>query len=199
MISAYNSLITYNGSEWEDYLERLSFIDIFGGLIKEFPDKGDFTCVIKYIVYAYSVESDMVVIGQDWDKTKKKIFEKVMARPKEDMYRALVHLQNDKVLKAIEKWLQYQNNEVWETLQTAQDLRAEMKLSCLTPIKKSSGELDFDQKHKNLMYCIELRKTIKELESELIQNSVTLKEAVKEIREVKQKKSFGLETVLREE
>lgn len=31
MISAYNSLITYNGSEWADYLERLSFIDMGNG------------------------------------------------------------------------------------------------------------------------------------------------------------------------
>lgn len=200
MISAYNSLVAYEGDEWDDYLEKLCLIDIFMPLLKQYPDKGDFKCIVKYILYAYSVESDMLVIGADWHKTKKKIFEKSGLKPELTIYSEVVHLKSKVVLETIKRWLEYQDNDVFEMLITMKELRAEMQLTCLTDIKTASGEINYDQKYKNAQYSVELKKTIKDLESELIQNNPLLKESVKEFREATRvKKSFGSETFLKEE
>ena len=199
MISAYNSLVNYQEGEWEDYIDRLSLIDIFGPLLKAYPDKGDFTCVVKYILYAYSVESEMLVLGADWTKTKRKIFEKASIKPERKFYEDLVHLKNRAVLETIQRWLDYQDDDVFTTLSIMKDLRAEMQLTCLTDIKTAGLEINYDQKYKNAGYSIELKKTIKDLESELIQNSTKLKDSVKEFREANRSaKSFGLETFMKE-
>jgi hypothetical protein len=199
MISAYNSLITYGGEDWEDYLDRIALIDIFGGLLKEYPDKADFTCVVKYILLAYSCESEMLIIGADWLKTKQKIFEKASIKPNEKFYEDLVHLKNRVIISTIEKWLSYQENDTFTMLQTLKDLKVEMQVSCLTDIKKTSDEIDYTQKFLNAEYCIKLKSMIKDLESELIQSSPALKDSVKEFREAsRSSKSFGSETFLKD-
>lgn len=199
MISAYQSIITYEDGEWQDYLEKIALIDIFGGLLKEYPDKGDFKCIVRYILLAYSVESDMLVLGADWTKTKRKIFERCGIKPEKKFYEDLVHLKNRKVLEAIHKWLEYSDEDTFTQICILKDLRVEMQMTCLSDIKKASGELDFDQKYRNSQYSVDLKKSIKDLESELIQNSVLLKDSIKEYREGKKSaKSFGMETMLKE-
>lgn len=199
MISVYSSIVNYTEGDWEQYLDRIAMIDIFGPLLKEYPDPGDFSCVVKFILYAYSIESEMLVIGADWVKTKRKIFEKVCLRPWGSVYEDIVLLKNPSILETIKKWMDYQDNDLFEQLQILKDLRAEMQLTCLTPIKKSGGEIDYDQKYKNAQYSVELKKTIKDLESELIQNSSILKDSVKEYREVKRgAQTFGWETFMKE-
>ena len=198
MISAYHSLVTYSEGEWEEYLEKIALIDIFGPLLKSYPDKGDFQCVIRYILLAYSKESEMLVIGSDWGKTKKKIFEAAAIKPNVHFYTDLVHLKNRAVLDCIKRWLDYQNDETFEMLQTLKDLKTELQMSTLTEIKKSSGEIDYDQKFKNAEYCINLQGMIKDLESQLIQANPKLKDSVSEYKEAaKSSKTMGLESTLK--
>lgn len=199
MISAYNSLVTYSGDQWEDYLYKMCLYDIFKDLIKEYPDKDDFTAIIRYIVMAYSVESDAIVIGSDWLKNKQRIFEKCDINKNSRLYVDLVHLKSKVILDTIHKWLEFCDNDLGTQLQILKDLRVEMQITCLTDIKKASGEVDFDQKFKNAQYSIDLKKMIKDLESELIQTSVKLKDSIKEYKEAKKKNSFGLETFLKDE
>jgi len=111
----------------------------------------------------------------------------------------LVHLKNKAVVDAIQAWMDFCDSDLFTTLQILKDLRVEMQISCLTDIKKASLEIDYDQKFKNAQYSVDLKKMIKDLESELIQTSVKLKDSVKEFREAKQKKSFGLETFLKQD
>lgn len=199
MISVYSSLVNYTEGDWEQYLDRIAVLDIFGPLLKEYPDPGDFSAVVKYILYAYSVESEMLAIGADWIKTKRKIFEKVSLKPERSIYEDVIHLKNQTVLETIKRWLDYQDNDVFEQLQIMKDLRAEMQMTCLTSIRKSGGEIDFDQKYKNAEYSVALKKSIKDLESELIQNSALLKDSVKEYREAKRgTQSFGWETFMKD-
>lgn len=199
MISAYQHLIRYSGNDWEAHIESISLNDVFGGLLKEYTDRGDFGCIIKYVLYAYSSESDMLIIGSDWIKTKRKIFERCSVMPKDSFYEDLIHLKNKIVLDCIQKWLDYQDEAVFTLLQTLKDLMAELQMSCLTEIKKSSGEIDYTQKYLNAGYVADLRNRIKDLESELIQTSALLKDSVKEFREAKRaNKSFGLETFFKE-
>lgn len=196
MISAYNSLITYKEGEWEDYLEKLCLIDIFSPLLKAYPDKGHFSSVVKYILWAYSVESDMLVIGSDWLKTKRKIFEKACVKPEGHFYEELVLLKKPEVIDTIQKWLEFQDNDLFAQIQILKDLRVEMQISCNSPIRKSSGEIDFSQKFLNAQYSMDLKKMIKDLESELIQNNPQLKDAIKDFKDVKKSagKSVGMET-----
>lgn len=199
MISAYQSLISHSGESWSDHIERIGLSDVFEKLLKAFPDEGDFTCIVSYILYAYSVESEMLVLGSDWTKTKRKIFEKASIKPNRDFYSDLIHLKNHAVLVTIKLWLDYQDDSVFTMLQTLKDLKAEMQFSCLTEIRKSSGEIDYTQKFLNAQYVVDLKKMIMDLESQLIQNSTLLKDSVKEYRTAKSgAKSFGLETFMKD-
>lgn len=199
MISAYNSLITYNAENWEEYIDRLTLFDIFKDLIKAYPDKEDFTCVIKYILYAYSIESEMLVLGTDWLKNKQRIFEKANIKPRREIYEDLVHLKKKEVVTTIQRWLEWQDVDTFTQLQILKDLRVEMQVSCLIDIKKSSGEIDYDQKFKNAQYSVDLKNMVKDLESELIQTSPKLKGSIGEFKEARKKNSFGLETMLKEQ
>lgn len=199
MISVYSSLMGHKKGDLKEYIEELSLTDVFEKLIKKYNDSSDFSCALRYILYAYSVESEMLVIGQNWEKTKKKIYEKVCAKPIKDMYEELVHLKSTEVLETIQRWLDYNDSDVFTSLQTLKDLRAEMQMTCLTQIKKSSGEIDYTQKFLNAEYALKLKQMIKELESELIQTNPVMKDAIKEFRSEKNKSGLmGIETMLKE-
>ncbi len=190
MISPFQSIISHEGNDWEDFLERCMLIDIFLPVIKAYQNIDDAKCAIKYIAYAYSMQSDKVKLGMDWHKNKQEIFDYVMARPISGMYEDLVLLQNEKVVEAIHKWLTFQDNEVFEMLCVLKDLKSEMQRSCQAPI----SVVDYDQKFKNSGYSMDLKVKIKDLESELIQNDMKLKEGIKEVRVAKSKTTLGPES-----
>lgn len=182
MISPFHTLVNYQEDDWQDYLEKCLLIDIFTPVIKEYKDVQVLKCVIRYIAYAYSVQSDKIVLGMEWHKNKKQIFEFVSAKPEKTIYEDLVLLKNEAVLKSVNNWLEHQDEDTFKQLSVLRDLRVEMQISALTNIRKSSGEIDFDQKFKNAEYAIKLKLMIKDLESELVQNYSELKDAVKEVR-----------------
>jgi ribosomal protein S20 len=194
MISAYNSLITYSANEWEDYLHRIALYDIFKDLLKEYPDKEDFSCVVRYIVMAYSIDSDAVILNIDWQKNKQLIFEKTAKQSKTNLYEVLVLLRNKVIVETIQRWLDFQDSDTFKQLQILKDLRCEMQLSSVSDIKKASLEIDYDQKFKNAKYSMDLKTMIKDLEAELIQNNVKLKEAYEDIKKAsKNKGTVGVE------
>jgi hypothetical protein len=193
MISPYQSIIEYQDNDWQDFLDRYMLLDIFMPVLQKYGNPADAKVIIKYIVYAYSVQSDKIHLGVDWLANKKKIFEYVMAKPVKGIYEALVHLQCEAVLQSVRNWVDYQENEVFTQLQVMRDLKVEMQISSGTKILKSSGEVDYDQKAKNIEHALSLRDKIKELEAELIQNNPKLKEAVREIRQTKTKVNIGPE------
>lgn len=196
MINAYHSLIK-NNDDWEEYLNKITLFEIFKDVIEEYKDKETITCVIRYILYAYSVESDLLILATDWQKNKENIFEQAMVIPRKEIHDDLVFLKNEKVVNVINKWLAWQDADVFRQLQTLKDLRHEMQTSCLTDIKKSSGEIDYSQKFLNAKYSIDLKVMIKDLESELVQNHPKLKDAVSEIKAVKRKNTVGVEMFAR--
>ena len=194
MISPFHSIISYEGDEWQEFLDKMLLIDIFMPLFKEYSEVSYIKSVIKYIVYAYSVDSDKIILGMEWQKNKQNIFEYVMIKPEKKSYEDLVLLRNSEVVKTINNWLEFQDNDAFRQMQVLKDLRVEMQISSLTDIKKASAEIDYDQKYKNACYANDLKKMIKDLESELIQNNQRLKDAVKEVRVTKSKFTVGPET-----
>jgi len=195
MTIPYNDITTYEGSDIDDFLTKVRLIHIFESIFKEYPDKSIAKLVIRYIVYAYSVNSELVVLSSAWLKNKQRIFEHCDLPPQGNYYSDLVHLKNDAVVKAIKNWLDFQDEDVWTELVMLKDLRVQMQISATSDIKKASMETDYDQKFKNAKYSSELSQMIKDKESELIQNNPKFKEAVKEFKKVKAEKvTMGAES-----
>lgn len=194
MTSVYHSVVSYKGDDWEEYFDRIAMIEIFKPVIEFYKsDRVKLKCAIQFILHCYSVESDKVKLGIDWQKNKQEIFEDT-CMPMRDLYEDLVLLKNDSVVDTIHRWLIYQDSEVHAEMCMNKDLKMEFQISVNNPIKKSSGEIDYDQKRKNSIYVSELRKQIRDLESEFIQNNIKLKDAVKEVRMVgKMKSTIGVE------
>jgi hypothetical protein len=218
MINAFNELTTYSGNDWDDFLEKCSLINIFKPILDRYKDNGLRRLVIQYIVKCYSLDSPDIVIGMEWGRMKKIIFEKLMLP--QLMYHEMVLFENmhdlkegtdefefedkiekDKDITALRKsitmWLNMQDSEVYVQFAVLRDLRQEMQASATKPIKKSSGEIDYDQKFKNAKYAMELHTLSKNIEEELIQNSETLKIAVQEVKNKKVKSTFGFEQFLK--
>lgn len=191
MISAYNEIVNYSGDDWDDFFTRICIIDIFKPLLTLFKDKVALGQAIRYIVWCYSKNSDCFHLGADWYDNKKRIYAKAMLP---DIYKDdLLELENSIVVKVINKWIDFQDSAVFAQLISLRELQLEMRLSCNTVIKKSSGETDYDQKFKNAQYVKELGKIIDELEQELIQNIPTLKQAARELK-IKTKNTIGVES-----
>lgn len=189
MINPYQSIIEFEGDDWAEFLETLMLIDIFMPIIKKYNQPDDVKCVVKYILYAYSISSDHVIMGMDWLDNKKKIFDFVMLKPEKKYEDELVHLKSTEVVETINAWIDFQDNQTFKMLQTLKDLRVQMQIASVSDIKKASGEIDFDQKFKNAKYALELKQMIKDLESELIQNDAKLKDAVLEVKQKRKKKN----------
>jgi hypothetical protein len=194
MTSPYHAILNHEEDNWQEFLEKILLIDIFMPVIIEYKDYSTLKSVIRFITYAYSVESEKIILGMDWQKNKQNIFEFSLVKPEKKLYEDLVLLKNKSVVDCIHKWLAFQDNDTFTQLQVLKDLRVEMQISSLTNILKASGETDYDQKFRNATYANDLKKIIKDLESELIQNNQRLKDVVKEVRLAKSKFTVGPET-----
>lgn len=188
MVNPVQSITEYNGDDFENYLETLRLIDIFEELILAYKhDKGLLKQITKYIVYAYSLNSEQVIIGMEWGDNKKKIFEYVMLP--DYMLEDVVELTNPVIVSTIEKWFDSQNNEVYKELVMLKDLKLQMQKSFTLPI----SEVSYNQKFDNAIHCQKINSMIKELQSELIQNTPKLKNAASEVRTSKRKNTLGAE------
>lgn len=195
MTNAYQAIANYQENEWEQYLDKIMLVDIFSPLLKTYTDVDTFKVAIRYIVYAYSLESDKIIMGMDWGDNKKKIFEEVYAKPTKGLIDDLVYLKNQAVVETINKWIDFQDSDTFRMLQTLRDLRLEMQMSCLSEIKKSSGEIDYTQKYLNAEYAMKLKHQIRDLEQELVQKNPKMQSQVKEVRVAANKFSVGPETM----
>lgn len=202
MVNGFSEIINYEGEEWDDFLNKICLIDIFKELIIKYNgDRPLLKCFMKYIVYCYSKDSNMVLIETDWLKNKKKIFDAAGFKPEKEYLDATVYLQDETVLRTIKRWVDFQDDSIYTQSTVLKDLMVEMQVSANSPIKKSSGEIDFDQKFKNACYVKDLRSMIRDCETELISNSPKLKEAYKEVSKHlsnNAKNTIGLETQLKQ-
>lgn len=192
MVSTFKTISDYDGNDWGDLLNDLNVLSVFDGILS-IPCSADETSgIIKYIVWTYSVESDKVQFERDWYRCKQKVFQ--LSGLDVEWYQKTVELEDATILHAINKWVEYQDDDIFEQLITLKDLRAEMRRSCLSPIMKATG-IDYDQKFKNAQYSVELMDRIKELEAKLISRDSKFREAIDEIKTASKKKYFGIEKI----
>jgi hypothetical protein len=185
MINPLQELSTYTGDDWSEYLDSISLFEIFKDLIVKYQANPSLLKgIIRYIVWAYSKDSDKIILGADWGENKKRIFEAAQLPPMEDVLRNVVFLADDIVLVTIKRWIEFQDDDTWKELMMLKDLRSEMQLSANSLLKSGNGDaVNYDQKFKNAKYSIDLALMIKDCESKLLQNDPKFKDAVREVKQ----------------
>ncbi len=117
MINPLQALTEYTGEDWKDYLDSVSLYEIFKDLILKYEgDRDLLKGIIRYIVWAYSKDSDKITLGTDWTETKKRIFEAAQLPPMESVLMDVVNLKDEIVLLTIKRWIDYQNDDTWKEL-----------------------------------------------------------------------------------
>jgi hypothetical protein len=191
MVNPYQALTTYEHGHWKKLFDELGLLDVFGELLGTFTAPESTRKIIRYIAWTYSHNSERLVAGMDWENNKRNNFN--YAGLPGDLWESIGLLKDHTVLRAIQKWLEYQDDPVFKQLQCMKDLKLEMQLSAVGRISKASNEIDYDQKYKNANYALDLEKMIKQLENQLIQNNPALKDAVRETK-FSRKTTMGVET-----
>lgn len=151
MINPYQSIISYDeGDEFfDDYLKKIYLFEIFKGLLDEFSDKETFKGVVRFILWGYSPQSDMLqTTGLTWDKLAKKIFEKTGLDEKH--YEAVAELASDNVREAIDHWLIFLNDDNFRQFIVYRDLRKQFLSAALFPLPKAKKGLTGDDLEADL-------------------------------------------------
>jgi hypothetical protein len=178
MVHLYTALLEYDGGDWKEFLDNIGLLDVFGELLGYFNTPSSAQKIIRYIVWTYSANSERIVVGQEWESTKRSNYGH--AGLPGDLWEAIGMLKDLNVARTIHRWLEYQDEPVFKQLQSLRDLKLEMQISSVGKISKSSGEIDYDQKYKNAQYAVELDKMIRQLENQSIHNNPILKDAIRE-------------------
>ncbi len=188
MINPFYSITTFEGdADFEDYLRQLQLFDIFKEIFIEYQDKGTCVGIIKFIAWAYGLDSDMLSSnGNSWAKVSRDIFNKTELH--KSFYEDLVLLQSESVKSAIEKFLTYQNDENWTNYCTFRDLRFQMLSSATGDIKTANGtEINYEQKMKNAIHSITLLQMMNDAKETFIQNHPKLKASVEAFNKASEK------------
>lgn len=179
MIDPYSCIINYSEDEnsFDEYLKKKHLFDLFKDLLEEFPDVKTFLGVVKYILYSYSPNSDMLLMnGETFDKTSQRIFKKT--KLPQSLYEKVALLESENVQLAIERWLNFLNAEEYTNFVHFRDLRRTMLSSSIGSIEKSTGEQDYEQKMKNAHHAKALLEMMKESLAKYVQNTPKLKNSM---------------------
>lgn len=180
MINPYSSIMNYSDDAdgFDEYLKKKYIFELFKDLLEDFPDINIFKGVVKYVLWAYSLESDMLLMnGETFEKTSGRIFKKTKLPDR--LYSDVALLENESVRVCIGKWLQFQNEEEFTNYCHFRDLRREMLASSIGKIIKATTEQDYEQKMKNAHHAKELLEMMKEALAKYVQNSPKLKNSIK--------------------
>lgn len=199
MVNGFHETVSFDG-DYEEIFDKFNFIRIFDPIFKSFPDKQEAGRIVKYIAYAFSLESNKITVSGDRRKETQDIFNEL--KIKKDLYTDVVLLQNNEILKSVQAWCKFQDSAQLEYLFTLKQAYVQQQSAAISPLKKSDGvNIDFDQKQKCIEHMRELKQWIKDAESELQQNNPKLKEAYKDILQGLKKtgsNTMGLETMLKQ-
>lgn len=216
----YNGLIQYEevGGDMVQRIRLMGMYDVFESLDRFCDgDMSRFNPALFYIIHTYSFESKYHVLGVEWLDIKKKVLAQVggeelkkisITRTINEMpvystlYDELLYMTDPQIVLTIDKYLSYQGNRNFKHLIMLKDLYEQMVRGALEPIRKSTGEVDFDQKNKNRGYAASILNEITEWEQKVTdQTSQLIKEGVKELnkRKTSQTRSLRMEDNLTNE
>jgi len=188
MINTYNKIITYEGDSFKDYLNKIHILTIFKFLFEKYQED-DAIKIVKYVMYAYTKESSELIEFETFDKTSKRIFEKVGLS--DDFRGWIQNLECEALQLCIEGWLQFQNDEYFTQWITYRDLRKQFLSLSIKDMKKNTGETDIEAKMKAATYANELMVRMQELKQSFVENSDTLKTPVTAFRQAKTRQQMS--------
>lgn len=182
MINLYQEITQFDGVNFHDHLKRIGAFDIFEQILNssEFNDNTEQIKVCQYVVYTHSMESPKIYVGGDRRKMLSSVFKSLSLDDK--LYQPLVCLENFDVISVVKKWMDKQDDKQLQFLFTLQNAFVQQQTASLAMLPKSSGGVDYDQKMRCIEHMVELKKMIKDAESELQQNDPKLKQAYEEVK-----------------
>jgi len=190
MIDPYSNLIKSDEYDFEDYLKRIHLIKIFEPLLEEFADKPIFKGVVKFILYGFSVNSDMLLTqGYTWVNICKQVYKEAGLPDDDVLFNKVANLESDSVREAIENWIRFQNDENFCNYLHFRDLRREFLALSLSPMKKNTGEIDIEAKMKSVVYAKDLLKMMEDAKETFIQNHPKLRGSVDSVLRVNKEKN----------
>lgn len=185
MINPYISILNYDKADLKEHLAKIGLIDIFKPLLKDFKDATLFKGVVKFVIMAYSIESEVLhTFGNSWITVYKTIYEKAGLPDNENTFDAIANLKSGEVREAIDNWISFQNNEAWEEFVKARDLRKHCLQQSQTA-DKTKERIDA------IKYAKELLTIMEEAKGRFVENYEILKPSLNALKKAKQNNTLG--------
>lgn len=187
MINPYQEITNYTGTDFQTHLINLNLFPIFESVFVDIPDPDVCINTIKFIAYGYSMDSDQLATsGNNWKQISRRIFN-IVSLP-DEYFEQVCLLEGDGIRLAVEKWLQFQNDENWTQYIHYRDLRRQMLSFSLDGLKKSSGEIDIEAKYNAVVYSRELLGMMNQALDAFIQNHSKLKSGIEALNKANKEK-----------
>lgn len=185
MINPYVEIINYEKADLKEYLAKIGLSDIFKPLLKEFKDATLFKGVVKFILYGYSLESEVLhTFGNSWITVYKKIYEKSGLPDNENTFDSVANLKSAEVRECIDLWLAFQNSEALAEYTNARDLRK----YCLQQSQTADKTKD---RVEAMKYAKELLAMMEDAKGRFVENYDILKPSLTALKKEKQKNTLG--------
>lgn len=147
VVSLYVELAHIEPEQFEAKIEKMD-LDLFDSLKVEYPSH--WINIAKFILLAFSFDSDMLKLNDDWEISKKKIYSKVGLPKEEELYATIVELKSSSIYQTVNNYLNLQQAREFKHLTALKELYEQMLSSIYKP------DVDYDQKRKNSKYAFEL-------------------------------------------
>lgn len=185
MINPYTQIINYDKPDLKEYLAKIGLLEVFTPLLKEFKDATLFKGTVKFILFGYSLESEVLhSTGITWLQMSKIIYEKAGLPENVDIFDKVANLKSDAVREAIDNWLALANNENFVEYTNARDLRKHCLQQSQTA-EKTKERIDA------LKYAKELLVIMEEAKGRFVENYEILKPSISSLKKEKQKNTIG--------
>jgi hypothetical protein len=194
MISLFNEIVNYDGVNFQDHCERIGVSYIFEPIFTStvYDDNELHIKIAKYIALTHSIESHKLTMSGDRRKEIHAVFKEFGID--DEHYNGIVLLKDRDVVKSVQLWMSKQDNRQAEYLFTLQNAYVQQQTAALDNLKKPDGiSTDYDQKMRCIEHMTELKKMIKDAESELQQNDPKMKAAHQEVKRAAAKTTLSIE------
>lgn len=121
-ISVYASVLKNYSLPVEEFFEYCNGLcpEIFLPILEAYQGKDVAKIALLYIMHAYSIDSEAVLLESNWAKNKKAIADKVQLP--DHMWNDLVMLKSKPVQQVIRDYLSFQQDDDWKHLQMNRDV-----------------------------------------------------------------------------
>lgn len=184
MKSLYQKIIAHEG-DFRDFFVRMDLMEIFSPIIDRF-DPPTARCIIRYIAYAYSKESDYINLRETVKRIKDRCIEQ-SDLPQTLIAQVAYFIPTDEeddlpamIRGVATKYLAYQDEPSAEDLISLRDLYDEMRRATNMPVTKDEH---YKLKYECRKYANDIKEWIKEAETRIREEDTKLKAIKQDLRE----------------